>query len=907
MGNDLKLAKTPVPPAGVPPAGTPAVDALAAQALELAEPDPRRALALAEAVDRWPVPGEVSLLTKGLAAWAAGRASRHLGRHRSATVARVAAVQVLGASGDRVAAARASVSLSTERIDAGRFDDAIALLDTAAKDLSGGDAARAAAQRALVLQRSGRVIDTVEDWDRAVKAFEVAGMPVQAAMARQNRGLVQAYRGELAAAEEDLVAAGAAFSLHGEDIRGAEVLHDRGFVAARRGDLPGALALFDRAQNRSAELGALRPEMLVDRVEVCLRAGLSAEGRALAEAAVRALEEAGFAPDVPEACLLAARACEQDGDPAASAEWARRAVALFRAQRRPRWQLLARYSVVRAEAAARRPGVGIARRLLAVAGALRRAGWAAEAEEAEVRAAEVLIGAGRLEGGAAVLAGLAPGVARMLPLSRLQFRLCQSRLRWAAGDARGAELALLAGLRALSAYLATLGSIELRAAGGGKAGEIMSLGVTMASARGRPARALWWMETVHGAQQAEPDDQAEGPELAAALASLRDVMALLSREAAHPRETTALRQRQAVLEEVVRRCSRHAAGTRVPERYAAGHAAVSEALGHRLLVEYAPVGRHLVAVVLDGGRCRLVELAPLAEVREAVAGLRLALRTALDADPPAEDLSALREAGADVQRLVLDPLGLPPGREIVIVPDGPVLATPWALLPDLATATAVVAASAQSLWRPPPTSVPTSPGARAPKTRAQGARVVALAGPDLRHAEEETEAVAELWDGAAEVLMGREASIAAAKSAMSRADIVHIAAHGAFRGDNPLLSAIRLDDGPITGHELARATRNARLVVLSCCDSGMADASGIGLSRLLTGAGATAVVASVSPVPDFGAVGLMRRFHAELVRGATPAVALAGARRALGGPYVAASSAGFVCFGNGFACLPARA
>jgi tetratricopeptide (TPR) repeat protein len=902
MGNDLRLEKAPVP----------AVDALAAQALELAEPHPRRALALADAVDRWPVPGEVSLLTRGLAAWAAGRASRHLGRHRSATVALESAVQLLGASGDRVAAARASVSLSTERIDAGRFDDAIALLDTAAKDLSGGDAARAAAQRALVLQRSGRVIDTVEDWDRAVTAFEAAGMPVQAAMARQNRGLVQAYRGELAAAEEDLVAAAAAFSLHGEDIRGAEVLHDRGFVAARRGDLPGALALFDRAQSRSAELGALRPEMLVDRVEVCLRAGLSAEGRALAEAAVRALEEAGFAPDVPEACLLAARACEQDGDPAASAEWARRAVALFRAQRRPRWQLLARYAVVRAEAAARRPGVGIARRLLAVAGALRRAGWAAEAEEAEVRAAEVLIGAGRLEGAGEVLAGLAPGVARMLPLSRLQFRLCQSRLRWAEGDARGAEQALLAGLRALSAYLATLGSIELRAAGGGKAGEIMSLGVTMASARGRPARALWWMETVHGAQQAEPDDQAEGPELAAALASLRDVMALLAREPAHPRETTALRQRQAVLEEVVRRCSRHAAGTRVPERHAAGAAAVSEALGQRLLVEYAPVGRHLVAVVLDGGRCRLVELAPLAEVREAVAGLRLALRTALDADPPAEDQSALREAGADVQRLVLGPLGLPPGREVVIVPDGPVLATPWALLPDLATATAVVAASAQSLWRPPSPSVPNAPGAAAPRTRAQGARaprarVVALAGPDLRHAEEETEAVAELWGGAAEVLVGREASVAAAKSAMSRADIVHIAAHSAFRGDNPLLSAVRLDDGPITGHELARATRNAKLVVLSCCDSGMADASGIGLSRLLTGASATAVVASVSPVPDFGAVGLMRRFHGELVGGATPAVALAGARRALGGPYVAASSAGFVCFGNGFARLPARA
>jgi tetratricopeptide (TPR) repeat protein len=832
-------------------------------------------------------------------------------------VALEAAVQLLGASGDRVAAARASVSLSTERIDAGRFDEAIALLDTAAKDLSGGDAARAAAQRALVLQRSGRVIDTVEDWDRAVKAFEAASMPVQAAMARQNRGLVQAYRGELVAAEEDLAAAAAAFSLHGEDIRGAEVLHDRGFVAARRGDLPGALALFDRAQSRAAELGALRPEMLVDRVEVSLRAGLSAEGRALAEAAVRALEEAGFAPDVPEACLLAARACEQDGDPEASAEWARRAVALFRSQRRPRWQLLARYAVLRAEAAAGRPGVGIASRLLAVAEALRRAGWAAEAEEAGVRAAEVLIGAGRLEAAGAVLAGLAPGVARMLPLSRLQFRLCQSRLRWAAGDGPGAERALLAGLRALSAYLATLGSIELRAAGGGKAGEVMSVGVAMAAARGRPARALWWMETVHAAQQVEPDAQPEGPELAAALASLRDVMALLAREPAHPRETTALRQRQAVLEEVVRRCSRHAAGTRVAERYVSGATALSEALGHRLLVEYAPVGRRLVAVVADGGRCRLVELAVLAEVREAVAGLRLALRTALDASRPAEGPSALAEAGADVQRLVLGPLGLPPEREMVIVPDGPVLATPWALLPDLATATAVVAVSAQSLWPSPSTSVPGAPGSsaqtatgagtRGAGARARRARVVALAGPDLRHAEEETEAVAELWGGAAEVLTGRRASVAAAKSAMSRADIVHIAAHGAFRGDNPLLSAIRLDDGPITGHELARATRNARLVVLSCCDSGMADASGLGLSRLLTGAGATAVVASVSPVPDFGAVGLMSRFHGELVARVTPAAALAAARQALGGPYQAPSSAGFVCFGNGFARLPARA
>ena len=161
-------------------------------------------------------------------------------------------------------------------------------------------------------------------------------------------------------------------------------------------------------------------------------------------------------------------ACEQDGDAAASGQWAQRAVALFRAQGRPRWQLLARYSVLRAEAAGERPAVAVARRLVAIAESLRRAGWGAQAEEAEVRAAEVLVGARKLAEATDILGRLAPGVHRMLPLNRLQFRLCQARLRWAAGDARGAERALEAGLRALLAYQATLGSMSSAPPAGGR-------------------------------------------------------------------------------------------------------------------------------------------------------------------------------------------------------------------------------------------------------------------------------------------------------------------------------------------------------------------------------------------------------------------------------------------------------
>jgi tetratricopeptide (TPR) repeat protein len=865
-----------------------AVRDLATEAVQLSESDPHRAIALARQVEDWPNKGDVDLGALASAEWAKGRASRHLGLHRDAEVALEAAVALFASADDRPGLARALIALAQERIDTGRFDEAIAVLYEAESGLTGADKALVAAQRALALQRAGRVIDARDDFDQAVEAFESAGMEVEAAVVRQNRAVVHAYRGELDEADDDLAAAARVFALRAQPIRSVEVLHNQGFVAARRGDLPRALSLFDQAQRWAAELGALRPEMLVDRVEVCLQAGLSHEGRALAEAAVGILEEAGFTADVPEACLLAARGCEQDGDPSAARGWAQRAVDLFADQRRPRWEILARYAVLGANASGESPPADLADRLVTTSGELRRAGWAGPALEAEVLAVELLVAGGRLEEAKDILDELVPGVARMLPLHRLGARLCQARWHLAAGDAQGSERALLSGLRALLAYQATLGSIELRAAAGGRAGEVMALGVALARARGQPARALWWMETVRAAQHADPGGRVEDPEMDASLASLRDVMTLLAREPSNVKETTALRRRQSVLEEVVRRRSRHATVPRGPGRRAFSMDRSSEALGDKLLIEYAPVDKRLVAVVLYRGECRIVELAPLPEVRHAVASLRLALQTALTTSPSAAALEALGAAGNAVQGLVLDPLALPRSDEVVVVADGPVASTPWALLPDLAEATLVIATSADAAVEPskhfPPTEL----------------RVLTVAGPDLRYAEEEAEAVSALWRGSSSTLKGDEATIAAAKDAMRRADVVHVAAHGLFRGDNPLLSSIRLSDGPITGDELAQATKAACLVVLSCCNSGMADATGIGISRLLTGAGATAVVASVSPVSDAGSVQLMTALHGELLRRANPANALTAARQTVGGPLGSPSSAGFACFGNGF-------
>jgi len=134
--------------------------------------------------------------------------------------------------------------------------------------------------------------------------------------------------------------------------------------------------------------------------------------------------------------------------------------------------------------------------------------------------------------------------------------------------------------------------------------------------------------------------------------------------------------------------------------------------------------------------------------------------------------------------------------------------------------------------------------------------------------------------------------------AISRAGIVHIAAHGSFRGGNALLSTVNLHDGPVTGEELAACLHRARLTVLSCCDSGLADASGVGLSRLLNQISGSAVIASVSPVSDQLSPEFMGQLHSRLAVGERPASALARARQALRSSPSFASAAGFICFGD---------
>jgi len=172
-----------------------------------------------------------------------------------------------------------------------------------------------------------------------------------------------------------------------------------------------------------------------------------------------------------------------------------------------------------------------------------------------------------------------------------------------------------------------------------------------------------------------------------------------------------------------------------------------------------------------------------------------------------------------------------------------------------------------------------------------------------------TRGVLIMTPGASMVLTGRAAleasgSVAAVRTQLSGAAMVHLACHGRFRTDNPLFSALEFGDGWFTVYEFERLDSAPGVVVLSACDAGLsAERPGnevMGIVAGLLGAGTRTVIASIGLVPDAESTRtLMVDFHSRLAAGSSPAGALAesqAAAIAVGQDVVAGS---FVCFGAG--------
>jgi CHAT domain-containing protein len=866
--------------------------ALAEQATRLAAVDAVRARALAEIAL-----ANASAARDGAALAAAeralGLAAREQGELRRATHHLRRSIRVAARAGLREREADARVSLAYALFELGRSRQAVATLSLDGVT-SATASARLAMARALIHARSGDLAAALAGYRAAIPAARLGDDRVLEARAHMNRGLIRAYLGQLDGAATDIRAARAVAEAHELALDVAMCDHNLGFVAARRGDAAAALALYARAEEGYAVLDAPLDEVQLDRAHLLLSLNLVADAHEAAAAAVAALEARGAGASLAEARLALAYAAAST-DAALAEREARRALQAFGRQERPAWAALARHAAL--VAAFRRDGSSsqLLRAARATAAALEAAGWRAAAAEARLIAGRVALDRAAEEIAERELSRAAATRRTGTVDVRVRGWHAEALRRQAGGDARGALRAAAAGLRVVEDHRASLGATELRAHAFGHGEELAALGARLALQSRRPARVLEWTERWRaGALRLRAVRPSADERLAALLGELRAVAARLdeaTREGVRG-ERRPLLARQAELERAVRDRAHTlaAAGTDAGSGFSLRE--LRAALGERALVSYVGVDGRLLALVLVDGRATLRELEDAGDVHAELVGLRAALRRLADRRTPAAARAAwqasARHAAARLDALLLAPLPRAVAeREIVVVPTRELHALPWSDLPSRAGLATAVAPSA-ALWL----------RARAAPRDAFGdpRRVTLVAGPGLEHAPEEVRAIAAGYPGAT-VLSGAAATTAAVAAALGASGGAHVAAHGRFRADNPLFSALVLHDGPLTAYDIEALPRVPRELVLSACDAGSSAVRPgdelMGLAAAFLGIGTGVVVASVVPVADGDARTLMLALHAALRAGEPPARALARAQEETG------VGAGFVCIGAG--------
>lgn len=115
--------------------------------------------------------------------------------------------------------------------------------------------------------------------------------------------------------------------------------------------------------------------------------------------------------------------------------------------------------------------------------------------------------------------------------------------------------------------------------------------------------------------------------------------------------------------------------------------------------------------------------------------------------------------------------------------------------------------------------------------------------------------------------------------------VLHIAAHGQHRLDQPDLSYIQLADGQLYTDDLLQHDLSYELVTLSACETGRANVAPgdelIGLGRGFLYAGAGALIVSLWRVTDDAALAVMKHMYRDLHAGVSKAAALRNAQCAL--------------------------
>jgi CHAT domain-containing protein len=165
------------------------------------------------------------------------------------------------------------------------------------------------------------------------------------------------------------------------------------------------------------------------------------------------------------------------------------------------------------------------------------------------------------------------------------------------------------------------------------------------------------------------------------------------------------------------------------------------------------------------------------------------------------------------------------------------------------------------------------------KRKEKPVNLIALGNPELStpqmrlpFAEQEVQDLKTIYP-AAKVLIGKDASEANFKQHAGAHGIVHVASHGEFNSDTPLLSCLRLsagkgEDGRLETREIFGLTLDAYLVTLSACNTAIGKLTKgddvVGLTRAFIFAGTPSILGTIWSVNDESTSIFMNHFYENL-------------------------------------------
>ncbi|WP_436983489.1 CHAT domain-containing protein [Streptomyces sp. enrichment culture] len=775
-------------------------------------------------------------------------------------------------SADREADVLATLGVAL--VHSGRTRQGLDALGRGVRRGTGHTRARVLFRRAYSWWVLGHHREALEDVRRAVPVLRQAGDVIWTARALTLRATVHLALGAVERAEADFASAEDLWAVTDQEHDKADAVESRGLAAFRSGDVPAALRLLDEAEERYAKLGTPTFMLSIRRCEVLMAAGLAAEALAEADTAVAELDAlGGQSTRKAELLLAAARAARQADDPATATARAGLAVRLFAGQRRAWWEAHARLVLIGARHAAGKRSGRLVRDAAAVAERLVELG-APAAPEAFLLAGRIALDLGRTADAERHLAVAARSRRNGPPLARMTGWAAQALRARAAGSTRGVLEACRRGLDVLDDHRMTLGASELRARATAQGAELAALAQQAALRSGGPRRLLVWSERWRAtALSAPPTRPPADPELLSHMTAYREIAARAEETRMEGRPVPALEREQRRLERAIRSRTLHMRGEARGNdtRFDVGR--LLERLGDGVrLVELAVVDGRVQVLLCGQGRVRRFEAGLLAaaetEAEHVQAGLRRLAHPGAQARLP-----VVEAAGRRLEELLLGPAAAHLGDgPVVIVPPGRLHRVPWALLPSLRERVVSVSPSASSWLRARETRPP------------RGGRQVLVRGPGLATGGAEVTRLADRYSGAT-VLEHRDATVPRVLTELDGAGLAHIAAHGTFRTDGPLFSALRMADGPLIVHDFERLGRSPYRIILSCCDTARFATVGadelLGLVTALLPLGTAGVVACSAPVNDEAVVPLMLALHEGLAKGLPLPEALRDARSAM--------------------------